>query len=76
VDLIRDWWAVIVTILGGAAWLSRLEWRSIQNEADIKRLWTQRKEDLANAQHSRDETSKMLTEMRSDIKTLLQRSHK
>ena len=74
-DLIKDWWAVIVAMVGGIAWLSRLEWRSVQNEAEIKRLWTQRKEDLANAQHSRDETAKMLTEMRSDIKTLLQRSH-
>jgi hypothetical protein len=74
VDLIREWWAIIMAFLGGAVWLSRLEWRSVSNEAEIKRLWTQRKEDLNNAQHSRDETSKMLTEMRSDIKTLLQRS--
>jgi uncharacterized membrane-anchored protein YhcB (DUF1043 family) len=74
VDLVRDWWAVIMAALGGLVWLSRLEWRSVQNQADIDRLWKQRKEDLDNAQHSRDETAKMLTEMRSDIKTLLQRS--
>jgi hypothetical protein len=73
-DIIRDWWGVIMAFLGGAVWLSRLEWRSVQNEADIKRFWVQRKEDLDNAQRSRDETAKMLSEMRSDIKTLLQRS--
>jgi uncharacterized membrane-anchored protein YhcB (DUF1043 family) len=74
VDLIKDWWGVIMAALAGLFWLSRLEWRSVQNQADIDRLWKQRKEDLDNAQHSRDETAKMLTEMRSDIKTLLQRS--
>jgi hypothetical protein len=74
VDLIKDWWGVIMAALAGLFWLSRLEWRSVQNQADIDRLWRQRKEDLENAQHSRDETARMLTEMRSDIKTLLQRS--
>jgi hypothetical protein len=73
VEIIRDWWGVIVAALTGLFWLSRLEWRSVQNEAEIKRLWLQRKEDLDNAQHSRDETARMLTEMRNDIKTLLQR---
>jgi hypothetical protein len=75
VNIILDWWGVIVAALTGLFWLSRLEWRSVANEAEIKRLWLQRKEDLANAQHSRDETAKMLTEMRSDIKTLLQRTN-
>lgn len=73
-DIIREWWGVIMAFLAGTVWLSRLEWRSVQNEAEIRRLWSQRKEDLENAQHSRDENAKMLSEMRSDIKTLLQRS--
>jgi len=71
-DIIREWWGVILGTVVGLFWLSRLEWRGLQNEADIKRLWTQRKEDLASAQKARDETNEILREMQRDIKQLLQ----
>lgn len=73
-DALREWWGLIMAGVGGLIWLSRLEWRGVQNESEISRLWAQRKEDLDNAQHSRDEQARMLLEMRNDIKTLLQRS--
>jgi hypothetical protein len=66
------WWPIIAAGVGGLFWLSRLEWRGLQNEAEIKRLWTQRKEDLASAQKARDETNEILREMQRDIKQLLQ----
>ena len=83
-DTIRDWWAVIAAVVAAVFWLSRLEWRSVKNEADILAMREQRKTDLddarrsreadlASAQAARDETNKMLQEMRSDIKLLLQR---
>ena len=72
-ETIRDWWAVITAGVLGLFWLSRLEWRGLQNEAEIKRLWTQRKEDLQAAKDSREETAEMLKEIRGDIKTLLQK---
>ena len=72
-DVFREWWAVIAGAVAGLFWLSRLEWRGLQNEAEIKRLWSQRKEDLAQAQQAREDTNKMLDEIRSDIKLLLQR---
>lgn len=71
-DVIRDWWALVLAGVGGLFWLSRLEWRGLQNEAEIKRLWEQRKEDLVSAQHARDETNQILREMQRDIKRLLQ----
>jgi hypothetical protein len=72
-EILREWWPVIMATLGGVLWLSRLEWRGLQNEAEIKRLWTQRKEDLASAQKARDDTNKLLEEMRADIKQILAR---
>ena len=71
-DIIREWWGLILGTVAGLFWLSRLEWRGLQNEAEIKRLWTQRKEDLASAQKARDETNEILREMQRDIKQLLQ----
>ena len=60
-----------VCVTGGIVWLSRLEWRSLNNEKELKRLWAQRKEDLENAASARKETNEVLKEIRQDIKTLL-----
>ena len=70
-DTIREWWQVAVGALVGVFWLSRLEWRSLNNEKEIKRLWVQRKEDLENAASARKETNEVLKEIRQDIKSLL-----
>jgi hypothetical protein len=70
-DIIREWWAVILGVAGGIVWLSRLEWRGLNNEKEIKRLWSQRKEDLENAADARRETNEVLKEIRQDIKSLL-----
>jgi hypothetical protein len=70
---LRLWWPVIVGFVAAIFWLSRLEWRGLQNSAEIKRLWTQRKEDLESAQRARDETNKILDEIRKDIKELLKK---
>jgi len=71
-ELLREWWGLVAGMVAALFWLSRLEWRGLQNETEIKRLWTQRKEDLASAQRARDETNDILREMRHDIKQLLQ----
>ena len=75
-DVLREWWGLIMAGVAGLFWLSRLEWRGLQNEAEIKRMWSQRKEDLASAQRARDETNEMLAEIRTDIKQLLQQGGK
>lgn len=72
-DFVRDWWGVVMAAVAGLVWLSRLEWRGLQNEAEIRRLWAQRKEDLDAAKAAREETNDMLKEIRGDIKKLLTR---
>lgn len=72
-DVLREWWGLILGAVTAMFWLSRLEWRGLQNEAEIKRLWAQRKEDLESAQRARDETNKILDEIRKDIKELLKK---
>ena len=71
--LLKTLWPIIVGFVAFLVWLIRLESKGLQNERDIKRLWSQRKEDLEHAQKSRDEMHEMLREMRDDIKMLLQR---
>jgi hypothetical protein len=66
-------WPIVVGFVAALMWLSRLEWRGLQNSSEIKRLWNQRKEDLESAQRARDETNKILDEIRKDIKELLKK---
>lgn len=72
-DLIRTFWPIILGFVGFLVWLIRLEARSIENGKEIKRLWNQRKEDLDAAKAAREDTNKMLAEIRDDIKALIAR---
>jgi len=69
--LLKTLWPVVVGFVAFLVWLIRLEGRSIENNKEIKRLWTQRKEDLEMSRQSRDDTNKMLAEIRDDIKDLI-----
>jgi len=75
IEILRDWWGILLSVVAGLAWLVRLESRGLANEKEIRRLWTQRKEDLAEAKDARVSTNAMLAEVRQDIKTLLLRGH-
>jgi len=68
---ILEFWPIILAFVSFFAWLIRLESRSIENGKEIKRLWNQRKEDLEASKQSREETNKMLAEIRDDIKALI-----
>lgn len=70
-ELLKTFWPIILGFIGGIAWLVRLEARSIENEKEIKRLWSQRKEDLEMSRQAREDTNKMLGEIRDDIKSLI-----
>lgn len=72
-DLVRTFWPIIMGFIGFLIWLIRLEARSIENGKEIKRLWNQRKEDLDAARIAREDTNKMLAEIRDDIKSLISR---
>lgn len=70
-ELLKSFWPIILGFTAGIAWLIRLEARSIENEKEIKRLWYQRKEDLEMSRQAREDTNKMLGEIRDDIKSLI-----
>lgn len=70
-EVLKVYWPVVVGFVSFLVWLIRLEARSIENEREIKRLWNQRKEDLDAAKEAREDTNKMLGEIRDDIKALI-----
>lgn len=72
-DLIRTFWPVLAAFVAFLVWLIRLEARSVENNKEIKRLWNQRKEDMELSRQSREDTNKMLAEIRDDIKALIAR---
>jgi hypothetical protein len=76
-DVIAQFWKVILAAIGAIAWLVRLEARANQNTRDLTRLELriekQRKEDLEARKDDWGRMEKMMDEMRSDIKKLLER---
>jgi len=70
-DVLREFWTLFAVAVSVVVWLVRLEARGVSNAAEIKRLWTQRREDMEAAKESRDRMDRRLDEIGSDIKTLL-----
>ena len=70
-ESILKFWPIIVGFIGFLVWLIRLEARSVENTKEIKRLWNQRKEDMEISRQSREDTNRMLAEIRDDIKALI-----
>ena len=70
-ELVKTFWPIAVGFVAFLVWLIRLEAGSAENNKEVKRLWNQRKEDLDAAKLSREDTNKMLSEIRDDIKSLI-----
>ena len=70
-DLVLTFWPIILAFVAFLVWLIRLEARSVENSKEIKRLWNQRREDLEASKEAREDTNKMLAEIRDDIKSLI-----
>ena len=70
-ELIRTFWPVGLAFVAFLVWLIRLEARSVENSKEIKRLWNQRREDMELSRQSREDTNKMLAEIRDDSKELI-----
>lgn len=70
IDYLVRLWPVALGFVGLIAWLVKVDGRTSENAKEIarveKRMGDQRKEDT-------ERTERYLTEIRSDIKTLLQR---
>lgn len=73
-ELLRDFWAIIMAGLGGLVWLVRLEARTLSNETELTRQREQRHEDLKVTATARAETNALLAEIRADIKKLMERA--
>lgn len=65
------YWPVAMSLVAIVVWLVRLEAGSAENTKEIKRLWNQRREDLEASRQSREDTNRMLAEIRDDIKSLI-----
>jgi len=70
-ESILKYWPILIGFIGFLVWLIRLESRSIENTKEIRRLWNQRREDMELSRQSREDTNKMLAEIRDDIKALI-----
>ena len=70
-DVLREFWTLFAGGFAVVVWLVRLEARGVSNAAEIKRLWTQRKEDMEAAKDSRDKSNRRLDEIAQDIKEIL-----
>jgi hypothetical protein len=70
-EALLKYWPIATAFVGFLVWLIRLESRSIENTKEIKRLWSQRREDMDLARQSREDTNQMLAEIRDDIKSLI-----
>lgn len=70
-ELIRDFWAILVGIFAGIVWLVRLEAAMLANRKDIKRIEDQRKQDLSDSAKHRDKVDVKLSGIETDIKQIL-----
>jgi len=70
-DTFLKFWPVAIGFVGFLIWLIRLEARSVENTKEIRRIWSQRKEDQEASRQSREDTNAMLAEIRDDIKALI-----
>ena len=70
-ELALKFWPVVMGFVALIVWLIRLEARAMDNTKEIKRLWNQRREDLDASREAREDTNKMLGEIRDDIKALI-----
>lgn len=85
--MLKEYWAIFVGAVALIVWLVRLEGAVKSVAKDNRALWRQRAEDLEATRTARTETNALLhkldakldaafSEVRGDIKTLLQRDHK
>lgn len=73
-ELLKEFWAQIVTGIGLIVWALRIESNTKTNASEIRRLWHQRSEDLSAHKEAREATNEMLAEVRADIKELLRQA--
>lgn len=74
-EIIKEYGAILASIVGYIVWSVRLEGRVNGNAKDLARLERQLDTDRADAKTARAEQMDMLREVQRDIKTLLGRNY-
>ena len=72
-EILKDYWAIIMALGGSLIWLVRLESRTFANERELVRQREQRHEDMRATADARKETNERLEEIQRDIKSLISR---
>jgi hypothetical protein len=72
-EMLKEYWGLIVAGVTLVVWSIRLEAKANENSKEIRRIWAQRAEDLAAHKEAREATNLLLTELRNDVKILLGR---
>lgn len=72
-ELIRDFWQIILAVIGALAFAIRTEAKTAEHTRDLIRLQTQRDNDQAAHQRSRDETHGLLRDVNSKLDRLIER---
>lgn len=74
-EIVKDFWAIVVAIIGGIFWLARLEGRVNSNSREILRLEQRIDRDRADMRADLTDVKNLLSEQNRDIKILLGRGH-
>jgi hypothetical protein len=76
-DVIKEYWGLVLAAVGYVVWLARLEGMVNSNIKEIERLESrlekQRAEDMEYNRSHREEVKNTLKSIQDDIKVLLQR---
>lgn len=70
-EILREYWAIVLGFVATIVWAVRVEAGMKANKVEIEGIRRQRHEDLQASKDAREETNKMLAEIRADIKALL-----
>ena len=68
IDIILDFWGVGLAFVAFVVWMVRLEAKAMANSRELDYIKERRSEDLRSAKESREETAKLLDEIRNDIR--------
>jgi hypothetical protein len=75
-DAIKEFWQIIAAALGAAFFIVRMESRTAEHGRELARLQTQRDNDQAVHQRSRDETHGLLRDVNGKLDRLIERMMK
>lgn len=70
-EVLKEYWAVFAGFVMVIVWAVRVEAGMKANKVEIEAIRRQRHEDLQASKDAREDTNKMLAEIRADIKALL-----